>query len=246
MRRALPLLLVAPLAACGGNPPTIGPTGVDGLTVPTPSPDPAAYVGAVDHPQLTLVPGTRWELADATTGARLVLEVLDEPRTVAGLAATGVEVVPRPAGGPPGTGTAGRPGTGTGLAPATAWFAQDRAGHVWLVAGDGPAGSWEAGLDGAEAGLALAAEPRVGDGHVLWAVGGEPAASAQVLATGEEVAVPWGVEEGVVPAGVVTLGLDLDPAVPGPEAEVRLAEDVGPVVVEDRRTGDDLVLVARS
>jgi hypothetical protein len=54
------------------------------------------------------------------------------------------------------------------------WFAQDRAGNVWYFGEDTKeldekgnvettAGSWEAGVDGAEAGIVMPARPRVGD-----------------------------------------------------------------------------------
>lgn len=223
-RRAAPAGLLL-LAACGtgctvGFPPTVGPTGVDGLAVPTPSPDPASYVVGVDHPHLPLAPGDRWELEDAATGARLVLEVAGT-REVAGVEATALSAT-----------TAG--------SAATAWVAQDEAGHVWLLAGEGPDGAWQAGEGGAEAGLLLAADPRTGDGHALWARGGEPAASAQVAATGGSLAVPWGIAE-----EVVALDLDTDPARPGAELSVALGAGVGPVAVEDRVRDDDLVLVAR-
>ena len=53
------------------------------------------------------------------------------------------------------------------------WFAQDRAGNVWYFgeatmafeddpAGD-PAGSWEAGVDGAQPGIVMLADPLGGD-----------------------------------------------------------------------------------
>ncbi|MDN4162386.1 hypothetical protein [Nocardioides abyssi] len=40
------------------------------------------------------------------------------------------------------------------------YYAQDRRGNVWWF---GTAGEWEAGVDGAQAGLAMPAEPRYGD-----------------------------------------------------------------------------------
>jgi hypothetical protein len=227
----LTAVLAVSLAGCVGLPPTIGPTGVDGLTVPTPSPQPEDFVGGVDHPLLPLVPGARWELADAVTGAELALEVVDAERTVAGVAATGLAA----------TVTPGARSGATTSTTSTGWFAEDDEGNVWLLAGSGPDGGWEAGEQGAVAGLALAADSRVGDGYPLWTVDGTPAATAEVLATDEEVAVPTGLVE-----GVVTLALDLDLAREGPELEVALGEGVGPVLVEDVATGDDLVLTARS
>jgi len=53
------------------------------------------------------------------------------------------------------------------------WYAQDQGGNVWYLGEDtnecdetgcnDPAGSWEAGVDGAVAGLIMLAEPRPGD-----------------------------------------------------------------------------------
>ena len=43
----------------------------------------------------------------------------------------------------------------------TDWFAQDADGNVWWF---GREGEWQAGTDGAEAGLAMPETPRVGDG----------------------------------------------------------------------------------
>lgn len=225
-RVALAVLAVPALASCGGLPPRVGPTGVDGLVVPTASPDPTSYVDGVDHPHLPLVPGDRWELAAAGGGASLVLEV-EDGRKVAGVATTAL--VARPA----------VPAADVG--GSTAWLAEDVDGNVWLLAGEGPDGAWEAGAGGARAGLALAADPRTGDGHPLWAVDGDPAAGATVLGTDGDLAVPWGLVE-----DVVTLALDTDPARVGGELRVSLAEGVGPVAVEDVATGEELVLVARS
>lgn len=233
LRRAALTGLVAPLllaAGCSvGFPPTLGPTGIDGLTVPTPAPDPTSYAAGVAHPFLPLSPGARWELADAATGARLVLEV-GETRDVAGIAATALT-----AAATTDTGTVEPPAT-----TVTAWLAEDDAGHVWLLAGEGPAGSWAAGEEDAEAGLLLSADPRTGDGYALWARGGEPAATARVGATDGSLAVPWGVVE-----RTVELSLDTDLARPGDEVAVVLGEGVGPVAVADLVGDDDLVLVDR-
>lgn len=227
--RRLPILpallavagLVTAAGCTVGFPPTLGPTGVDTIAVPAVSPDPAAYVARVDHPHLPLAPGARWELADADSGARLLLEVRGT-RVVAGVRTTGVTATP----------SVGE--------PTTAWLAQDEAGHVWLLAGEGPTGAWATGEAGTAAGLVLAAAPRTGDGHPLWARGGEASAAARVVATGGSLAVPWGLA-----ASTVALALDTDPARPGDELEVVLGLGVGPVAVTDAVTGDDLVLVAR-
>ncbi|NYG55091.1 hypothetical protein [Nocardioides perillae] len=233
LRRALPAGLLGPLllvTGCSvGFPPTLGPTGIDGLAVPTPSPDPTSYAVGVDHPFLPLAPGARWELSDAAAGARLVVEV-GGTREVAGIAATELIVtraVPTTLDGAP-------------ARPVTAWLAEDDAGHVWLLAGEGDGRSWETGADGAEAGLLLSADPRRGDGYALWAEDGEPAATVRVGATDGSLAVPWGVAD-----RTVELALDTDLARPGDELAVVLGEGVGPVAVADLVADDDLVLVER-
>ncbi len=50
------------LAGCGsaGAPGTTAPAGVDGLEIPTPSPDPRDFVERIDNPYLPLVPGSHW------------------------------------------------------------------------------------------------------------------------------------------------------------------------------------------
>ena len=53
---ALPLLV----AGCGSAPQKSPPTGVDGLEIPTPSPDPDDFVQDIDNPYLPLRPGSRW------------------------------------------------------------------------------------------------------------------------------------------------------------------------------------------
>ena len=52
----------------------------------------------------------------------------------------------------------------------TRFYAQDEAGNVWLVALDSAGLSWRAGEDGAEAGLAMPADPRLGDGWLAFSV----------------------------------------------------------------------------
>lgn len=55
-------------------------------------------------------------------------------------------------------------------------YAQDADGNVWWLGHDDPAdptGAWVAGEDGAEAGLAMAADPRRGDGYRRAGVPGE-------------------------------------------------------------------------
>jgi hypothetical protein len=152
------------LTACGASPATQPPSGIDGLTIPTPSPTPTDFVARVDNPWLPLVPGTRWTYRrySATGGETLVATVLDRPHPVAGVDTTAVRwEVRRPSG------------RTTPLA--VRWYAQDTAGNVWWFGQrltrlgrdlDALATrSWQAGRAGAQAGLIMAASPRMGDGY---------------------------------------------------------------------------------
>lgn len=162
---ALMLIAVAVLGAvsgCGAAPPEIEPTGVDGLTIPTPSPDPSDFVEAIDNDHLPLAVGSTWTYrVDGDDGRRTAtVTVTSRTKAVQGVGTTVVhEVVRDEAGGV--------------VLDTERWLAQDTAGNVWFFGqettardDDPPRGkrSWEAGVDGARAGLVMPAEPRVGDG----------------------------------------------------------------------------------
>lgn len=139
------LTVLAPvLAACGTASAPSPPTGVDELVIPTPSPDPADFGGPVDNPWFPLAPGSRqvYDVADADGTHALVVTVQDGP-DVAGVPTTA------------------RVQTELGRRTVD-WYAQDDRGNVWWL---GRRGEWAAGADGAEAGLAMPAAPRVGDGY---------------------------------------------------------------------------------
>jgi hypothetical protein len=136
---------------------------VDGLVIPTPSPDPADFVEGVDHPLLPLAPGTVWRYESRVDGEveeTIVVTVTDDVREVAGIPATVVRDVVTDA-------------DGRVVEDTYDWYAQDTAGNVWYLGEDTTSfeagttsteGSWEAGKDGAQAGLVMPATPRVGDG----------------------------------------------------------------------------------
>lgn len=190
-------VLAASLAAgCGTTPPTSPPAGVDGLVAPSPDPQPADFRedGVVENPWLPLAPGAVWTYAESSPlGQREVrVQVVPDGREVAGVPAVGVRTV-----------------VVEGDAAASErwrWYAEDRAGNVWLLAEEverpagGLAGVWEAGVDGAPAGLVVPAVPRVGDGWVeAWVPG---LALRRVRA--EDLATPAAVPAGEYDAGLLT------------------------------------------
>jgi hypothetical protein len=143
------LLLTPPLAGCGTFAQSSAPAGVDGLTIPTPSPAPSDYVGTVDNPWLALTSTTTRTYDVSRPGqpeTTRVVEVLPGRVRVAGVATTAVRST-------------------VGDQVSTDLFAQDTSGNVWWFGHDGPDRPWRAGAGGAQAGLAMAAAPRVGDGY---------------------------------------------------------------------------------
>jgi hypothetical protein len=157
-------IVSAALAGCGASPAELGPTGVDELTIPTPSPDPADFTGDAANPWFPLVPGTRWTYRQvAPTGSReVVAEVLPGKRDIAGVSTTPVRWQ--------------APTRGRARTVMVRWYAVDRDGNVWWFGQRvGPAGqpldslatrSFLAGRNGAEAGLVISAVPRAGDGYL--------------------------------------------------------------------------------
>lgn len=171
------MLALVLLSGCGGDPVPIGPQGVDGLEVPTPSPDAADFVRRVDNPYLPLAAGYEWAYRlDGGRGASALVTVTEGTRTVAGVRTTVVHEVVRSR-------------RDRVVSDTYAWFAQDRAGNVWAFGenteGRGSGGSWEAGVDGAEAALAMPATPRVGDGYQLEHAVGVAEDQARVVAVDE-------------------------------------------------------------
>lgn len=134
--------LVGVLAGCGTATLTSPPAGVDGLTIPTPSLDPDEFAARVDNPWFPLEEGQTRNLGGHS------FAVL-EPTEVAGVSATPVRFT-----------DADDP-----AATHIDLFAQDHDGNVWWVGRDGGEPAWRAGEDGAQAGLFLAATPRLGDGY---------------------------------------------------------------------------------
>ena len=179
---ALGALLVPLAAGCSTFSDPSPSTGVDELVVPTPSPDPADFVAEVDNPWFVLDEAT---YADAD-GAAVEREVEAGP-SVLGVATTAVT-----------------------LDGATDLYAQDAAGNVWWF-GHEDAGTtgWEAGVDGAEAGLVMAAKPRRGDGYRLAEVPGEDL-RAEVVEVDDATVLVEVVIDGTTTVQRYTRGAGLD------------------------------------
>ncbi len=166
--------LAGTLSGCAGigQPAPYDSPGINGLVIPTPTIDAGDFVEVVDNPWLALEPGAEWTYDAVDAGRRvgsIEAAVLDGTTAVAGLAATGVTTT---------TDIEGARET------ATRYYAQDEDGNVWLVGvdADRPGGdvSWRAGQGGAQAGLAMPADPRLGDGWLTYDLPGLPRASTTI------------------------------------------------------------------
>ena len=133
------------------------PAAMDAAVPYQPVIDPAGFVEVIDNPYWPLTPGTSYEFESAGEQTKVV--VTSERRTVMGVSTVVVSDKVFADGK---------------LSEDTSdWYAQDRAGNVWYFgeatlsyeddpAGD-PTGSWEAGVDGAEPGVVMLADPLGGD-----------------------------------------------------------------------------------
>ena len=118
------------------------------------------------------------------------------------------------------------------------WFAQDAQGNVWYLGEDSKEidhgqvvsteGSWEAGVDGAQAGIILPADPQVGQAYRQEYYAGQAEDEAEILSLNEHVEVPFGTFDDVLQTR------DFTPLEPDVEEHKFYARGVGPV--EERQT----------
>ena len=159
---------------------------------------PGDFTTRIDNPYLPMRPGSRWvyrETDAAGAVQRVVVKVTRRTRRIAnGVTARVVRdtVTER----------------GRLVEDTFDWFAQDRAGNVWYLGEDttdyedgrpvSTAGSWEAGVDGARAGIAMLARPRPGRGYRQEHAAGEAEDRARVLSLDDQAEVPAGHFEDVL------------------------------------------------
>ena len=155
------------------------------------APDPASFTTRIDNPYLPLAPGDRWvyRVTGADGSQRNVVTVLSATKRIAnGVEARVVHDVVTE--------------EGHVVEDTFDWYAQDRAGNVWYLGEDtkeydngkvsSTKGSWEAGVDGAQAGIAMSAHPRVGLTYRQEYYAGEAEDVARVLSLDEKAQVPYG------------------------------------------------------
>ena len=157
----------------------------------SPSIDPADFVATVDNPYWPLKPGTGFHFKGVrgTTPQRDDEIVTDRTRTIEGIASTVVRDTVSERTGP--------------VERTFDYYAQDTAGNVWYLgelslekkhgkfakASD----SWLSGVDGAEPGIIMPADPQPGDEYRQeYYPPGEALDEAHVLSLHGKAAVPYG------------------------------------------------------
>jgi hypothetical protein len=197
--------------------------------------DPAGFTTRVTNPWWPMRPGSRWvyrETDSAGARQRVVVTVTSRTKLIAnGVRARVVHDVVTEDGAP--------------VEVTDDWYAQDRCGNVWYLGEDtkeyengrvvSTEGSFEAGVDGAQAGVIMPAKPRVGLRYRQEYYAGEAEDRAEVLSLREQVEVPFGRFR----QGKVLMTKDLDPLSPRVLEYKFYARGIGPVLTVSVSGGSD-------
>jgi hypothetical protein len=147
------------------------------------------FTTKIDNPYLPFKPGSRWVYKDLVTGERTAVRATNQTKLIAsGVTARVVRD----------TVTL----HGRLVEDTVDWYAQDGHGNVWYMGEDtkeyehgkvvSTEGSWEAGVDGARAGIAMPAHPRVGRQYRQEYYAGHAEDKARVLSLDDQAQVPAG------------------------------------------------------
>jgi hypothetical protein len=188
--------------------------------------DPADFSVSIDNPYWPMSQGSKWIYSETDTkgtNQKVVVEVTEETKMIAnGIEARVVRDTVTENGAP--------------VEITDDWYAQDKAGNVWYlgeyvtnykngkVVDHG--GSFEAGVDGAQPGIAMLANPDPGLSYRQEYYKGEAEDKAAVITIGEErVQVPLGYFD-----KAVLMTRDLVPTEPKVQELKFYAPNVGPLL----------------
>jgi len=153
--------------------------------------DPADFVDRIDNPYLPMAPGSRWTYRETDSEGgrqRVDVSVTSRTRSILGIDAVVVhdKVTAR----------------GELVENTFDWYAQDACGNIWYMGENtkeyehgvvvSTAGSWEAGVDGAQPGVIMPGEPQVGLSYRREYYAGEAEDAATILSLDEQAQVPFG------------------------------------------------------
>jgi len=218
-------LAPAAVALAASDPTAAGDRGLPQASEPV-TLDPSTFTTNIDNPYWPMRPGSRWVYRETdTTGARqkVVVTVTRRTRRIAnGITARVVRDVATV--------------RGRRVEVTDDWYAQDAAGNVWYLGEDtaeyergkpvNRAGSFEAGVDGAQAGIAMPADPVAGLSYRQEYYAGHAEDRAAVISVREEqVEVPFGFFR-----RDVLMTRDLVPTEPHVQELKFYARGIGPVL----------------
>jgi hypothetical protein len=184
------VVAVLALAACGGG----GSTSSSSSSLPQGTKptklDPVDFTINIDNPYWPMRPGDHWVYREVEDGEvhRDDVTVTNRTKTLGGIEARVVhDRVSQ---------------NGETLEETDDWYAQDSKGNLWYLGEDTAefengklktkAGSWTYGVDGAEPGVIVPANPRQGMKYREEYYAGHAEDAAEVLNVGSQVQVPYG------------------------------------------------------
>lgn len=204
-----------------------GASGIRGMAEPNTARialpfDPSNFVSTVDNPYFPLTPGTVYSYVEETPEGLETNEVAVTHDTKVILGVTTTIVWDRVYL------------NGSLKEDTFDWYAQDNAGNVWYFGEDtktvengvvvSTAGSWEAGKDGAKAGIIMLSSPRIGNTYYQEFAPGVVEDQGRVLSLKESVSVPYGEFEDCLKTA------DWTPIEPGNRAFKYYARGIGMVL----------------
>jgi hypothetical protein len=164
---------------------------------PTTNIDPDDFVSEITNPYFPLEPGTTFVYEGESEGVptREVVTVTNETKEILGVTATVVHAQAYE--------------DGVLIEDTFDWYAQDKEGNVWYFGEDtkeldeegnviSTEGSWEAGVDGAEPGIIMLADPKKGDKYQQENAPEVAEDMAQVIGFEDSLCVSYGCFENVL------------------------------------------------
>ena len=240
-------VLIVSATACGGGSSqstgtSVGTTGAASPSLPQGDEpvtlDPAEFTTKIDNPYWPMKVGSRWVYRETDAeGAvtRVEVTVTDQTKTITGIESVVVHDIVTE--------------DGEVKEDTLDWYAQDADGNIWYMGEDtkeyengkvsSTKGSWEAGVDGAQAGIIVPAHPKPGLSYREEYYKGEAEDAADVLSLNARAKVPFGTFDHVLQTRNVT-PLDADLV-----EEKFYARGVGMVLAITVSGGSDREVVVR-
>jgi hypothetical protein len=185
--------------------------------------DPAQFTTRIDNPYWPMTPGSRWvyrETDGQGSTQRVEVTVTNQTKTIIGIQARVVHDVVTE--------------DGQLVEDTYDWYAQDATGNIWYLGEDtkeydngkvtSTEGSWQAGVDGAQPGILLLADPKRAMEYRQEYYRGQAEDAARVLSLDMRVKVPFGAFDRVL------VTKDFTPLEPNLVEHKFYAPGVGPVL----------------